>query len=99
MKHCEKNEIGDRDVGKMINDSLRLADKIGILNKKSIHVVEEDEQEQEPEKEVPQNAEKDVTVDAEDDENAELMADEEAKIALKLKDKTNVAGNINSLSL
>ncbi|KAI9561134.1 hypothetical protein GHT06_012090 [Daphnia sinensis] len=95
MKHCEHNEIGDSEVAPMIADSLRLADEIGILNKKTINVVEGEEQERKkgPEQSEPQNAEKDATPDAEDDENAELMEDEEAKIALKLKDKTKVAGS------
>lgn len=95
MKHCEHNEIGDNEIAPMIADSLRLADEIGILNKKTISVVEGEElqRKKELEEKEHQNAEKDVTPEAEEDENAELMADEEAKIALKLKDKTKVAGS------
>lgn len=97
IKHRDNNEIGDNEVAPMIADSIRLADEIGILNKKSIQE-ENDEEEQEPqqnpENEEPISAENDVAVEEED--NAELMEDEEEKIALKLKSKAKLAGNINS---
>jgi hypothetical protein len=99
MKHRDNNEIGDNEVAPMIADSIRLADEIGVLNKKSINL-ENDEEEQEPrqdlEKEEAICAENDVPADVEEEENADLMEDEEAKIALKLKNKAKLAGNINS---
>lgn len=99
LKHRDNNEIGDNEVAPMIADSIRLADEIGVLNKTAIHL-ENDEEEQEPkqdpEKEESISAENDVTADVEEEENADLMEDEEAKIALKLKSKAKLAGNINS---
>ncbi len=99
LKHRDNNEIGDNEVAPMIADSIRLADEIDVLNKKSINL-ENDEEEQEPrqdpEKDEAISAENDVPADVEEEENADLMEDEEAKIALKLKNKAKLAGNIKS---
>lgn len=99
LKHKENSELDENEIAPMIAESLRLADEIGMRDRKSVRVL--DEEELEPQEEGPEVESKEAEYEeltAEEDEHAELNPDEEEKIALKLKNKTKLEGSIRFAS-
>lgn len=108
LKHLEKKEIDDVQLAPMIAESQRLADEIAKEERKSVRVLEDEDEAMDdpvqPEKAAAQvEAESSVQeeeleelVEEEEDENGELIEDEEARIALKLQGQAGIAGSSKS---
>ncbi len=98
LKHKENSELDEDEIAPMIAESLRLADEIGMRDRKSVRVLDEEELEPQEEGLVESKEAEYEELTAEEDEHAELNPDEEEKIALKLKNKTKLEGSIRFAS-